>query len=99
MNRTIDGLRFRSEKGEDIHARSDFVRTGTFCWVELATTDPKKAKSFYASLFAWEVQDIPMGDQGTYHIFQKKGKDVGAMYPQPAEEKGVPPHWNNYVSV
>lgn len=72
---------------------------GTFCWVELATTDPKKAKSFYSSLFAWEVKDIPMGDQGTYHMFQKKGKDVGAMYQQTAEEKGVPPHWNNYVSV
>lgn len=36
---------------------------GTFCWVELATTDPKKAKSFYASLFAWS----PIGMSLTSH--------------------------------
>jgi uncharacterized protein len=72
---------------------------GAFCWVELATSDPKNAKSFYTKLYAWDVKDIPMGDQGTYHIFQKEGKDVGAMYQLSAEEQGVPPHWNNYVAV
>src|SRR5437773_94042 len=68
---------------------------GTFCWVELATSDAKAAKQFYASLFGWEVQENNMGDEGIYYTFQKKGKDVGAMY----DEKNAPPHWNNYVSV
>ena len=27
---------------------------GTFCWVELATTDPAGAKAFYGELFGWE---------------------------------------------
>jgi hypothetical protein len=70
-------------------------KPGTFCWVELATSDPKAGKKFYASLFGWDVNENSMGEEGIYYIFQKKGKDVGAMY----EEKNAPPHWNSYVSV
>jgi predicted enzyme related to lactoylglutathione lyase len=51
------------------------------------------------SLFGWTVNEIPMGEQGTYYIFQKKGKDAAAMYAQGDQEKGVPPHWNNYIAV
>ena len=72
---------------------------GAFCWVELATTDPKSARSFYTGLFGWTVKEIPMGDQGTYYMFEKDGKEAAAMYQQGPQEKGVPPHWNNYVSV
>ncbi|HSP16600.1 MAG TPA: VOC family protein [Thermoanaerobaculia bacterium] len=74
---------------------------GMFCWVELATTDAKAAKSFYTGLFGWKVNEIPMGDQGTYFIFQKDGNDAGAMYEQSPQEKKerIPPHWNSYISV
>jgi uncharacterized protein len=72
---------------------------GAFCWVELATSDSGSAKAFYTGLFGWTVNDIPMGDQGTYHMFLKDGKQVGAMYQMGAQEKSAPPHWNNYVSV
>ena len=27
---------------------------GTFSWVDLATTDPDAAKSFYGALFGWK---------------------------------------------
>jgi len=32
-----------------------------FVHVELNTTDPTKAKTFYGSLFNWKMEDVPMG--------------------------------------
>ncbi len=34
---------------------------GTFCWVDLATTDPASAKTFYGELFGREAEDMPAG--------------------------------------
>jgi len=72
---------------------------GTFCWVELATSDGPAAKKFYTSLFGWSFVDNPMGDAGVYTMLQKKGRDVGALYPMGPEQKGIPPHWGSYVAV
>jgi predicted enzyme related to lactoylglutathione lyase len=30
---------------------------GTFCWVDLGTTDAEGAKKFYTGLFGWEAVD------------------------------------------
>lgn len=74
---------------------------GTFCWVELSTTDAKGAKAFYTGVFGWEVNEIPMGEQGSYFIFQHEGSDAAAMYEQSPDEKAeeIPPHWSSYISV
>ena len=71
---------------------------GTFCWVELATSDGAAAKKFYTSLFGWEIDDVP-GGGGVYSLLKKKGKDAAALYELGPQQKGVPPHWNSYVSV
>jgi uncharacterized protein len=75
---------------------------GTFSWVDLATTDPDSAKSFYAGLLGWEFEDQPIPDGGgVYTMCRLDGDDVAAISSQRDEEKaaGVPPHWNNYVTV
>lgn len=74
---------------------------GTFCWVELGTTDQDAAKRFYSSLFGWSAVDYPMGENGTYTIFRLDGRDAAAAYTMQAGEAnhGVPPHWNLYVAV
>ena len=72
---------------------------GTFCWVELATKDGAAAKNFYASLFEWKVDDMPIPDGSVYSMLQKNGKQVGALYQLGPQQQGVPPHWNSYVSV
>jgi len=72
---------------------------GAFCWIELATSDTAGAKSFYTSLFGWTVNEFPMGEQGTYSIFQKNGLDAAAMYKQDASQQGIPPNWMSYVNV
>lgn len=74
---------------------------GTFCWIELGTSDPEGAKSFYTSLFGWSVNEVPMGEAGTYYIFQKNGLACAAMYKQDAaqQQQGIPPNWMSYVNV
>jgi len=74
---------------------------GTFSWVENATTDQAGAKSFYGTLFGWEFDDRPVGDGIVYSMAQLDGKNVAAISPQMQDEReqGVPPHWNNYITV
>jgi predicted enzyme related to lactoylglutathione lyase len=74
--------------------------TGTFCWVELGTTDQPGAKSFYSSLFGWTPADFEIGPNETYTMFKLNDGDVGAAYAmRPAERSMTPPHWNLYVAV
>jgi len=72
---------------------------GSFCWPELATTDDGGAKRFYTSLFNWSFEDSPAGPDMVYTMLKKQGKDVGALYKLGPDQKGVPPHWNTYVSA
>ncbi len=76
---------------------------GSFSWVELATSDPAAAKSFYTALFGWTPADSPMGPgpEDVYTRLQIGGKDVGALYKMMKEQaaQGVPPHWLCYVTV
>ena len=74
---------------------------GTFCWVELGTTDQDAAKHFYGSLFGWSFVDYPMGPGESYTMFRLNGRDAAAGYTMREAERsqGVPPHWNLYVAV
>ena len=40
--------------------------TNPFVHVELATTDLDKSKSFYQSLFSWQLQEMDMGGGMSY---------------------------------
>lgn len=75
--------------------------SGTFCWVELATTDAAAAKQFYTSLFGWQANDIPIGPDMVYTMLLLEGKDVAALHTMGAEQQaqGFPPHWASYISV
>ncbi len=74
---------------------------GAFCWIELATTDQNAAKNFYGELFGWQVNDVPMGPNDFYSMFQLDGCSTGAAYTMRPEQRaqGVPPHWMIYVAV
>jgi predicted enzyme related to lactoylglutathione lyase len=77
------------------------VQPGTFCWIELGTSDSEAAKSFYNQLFGWDYEDNPMGEHGTYTIIKLNGKEVGGLYKLFPElvDQGVPPHWLSYIAV
>jgi predicted enzyme related to lactoylglutathione lyase len=74
---------------------------GSFCWIELHTTDQNAAKSFYGTLFGWEPNDSPMGPDGVYTIFRLQGRDAaaGCTLRPDLRAQGVPPHWLIYISV
>jgi predicted enzyme related to lactoylglutathione lyase len=74
---------------------------GAFSWVDLSTSDPAGAKSFYGGMFGWEFDDLPVGDGIVYTICRLDGKAVCALSQQQEQERsqGIPPHWNNYVTV
>jgi uncharacterized protein len=74
---------------------------GTFSWTDLNTTDQEAAKAFYSGLFGWEITDMPAGEGVNYSMAAIDGKWVGAISPQPQQQRdaGVPPAWNSYVSV
>lgn len=69
---------------------------GSFCWIELATTDVPAANKFYTGLFGWTITEMPMGDDGVYTIFQYGGRDVAAMH---GNTMGAPPNWLSYIAV
>jgi predicted enzyme related to lactoylglutathione lyase len=74
---------------------------GSFCWLELATTDQNAAKQFYSSLFGWIINDFPMGPDGVYTMFNLEGRNAAAaatMNPQ-MQQQGVPPHWTLYMAT
>ena len=82
-------------------ANIDKHPAGSFCWVELATTDQNAAKIFYTSLFGWTVDDSPMGPGDFYSMFRLSGRDTGAGYTMRKEQRaqGVPPNWMIYLAV
>jgi predicted enzyme related to lactoylglutathione lyase len=73
---------------------------GTFCWVNLSSTDVDAAKRFCAELLGWDYDDRA-ADDGTFSMARRYDANVAAIYEQEEQERelGQPPHWNNYVSV
>lgn len=72
---------------------------GEFCLVELATTDQESAKKFYTQLFSWSASDMPVGPGGIYTMFRIDGREVASAYTLQPEMRGVPPHWDLYITV
>jgi predicted enzyme related to lactoylglutathione lyase len=69
-----------------------------FVHVELNTSDPDKAKSFYSKLFEWKVEDVPNDavPGGTYSLINVgEGTGGGIMKQVP----GGPGGWLAYVQV
>ena len=75
--------------------------SGSFCWIELATTDQPAAKNFYGSIFGWSPNDMPMGPGAFYTIWRLDGRDAAAGYTLRPEQiaQHVPPHWMLYIQV
>ncbi|MEZ5239991.1 MAG: VOC family protein [Microthrixaceae bacterium] len=72
---------------------------GAFTWAELMTPDPSAVESFYAGVFGWSANTMPM-PEGEYTVFMVEGGNpqgiAGAMKP-PME--GMPPSWGVYFAV
>ncbi|MEM7322222.1 MAG: VOC family protein [Actinomycetota bacterium] len=70
---------------------------GTLTWNECQTPDVDAAAKFYAELFGWTTEEMDMGPEGAYTVFNLNAEPVaGAMNP-PMD--GIPPHWSLAFSV
>ena len=68
-----------------------------FVHAELATTDIDKAKTFYRSMFDWQLNDVDMGGGMTYTLIGVGEGTGGGMMKHPMPEHGS--HWLPYVLV
>ena len=74
---------------------------GTFSWADNSSSDPEKAKTFYTELFGWSMNEVPIGENMTYTVFQLEGRDVAALSGMMPDQlqAGVSSRWNNFVTV
>ena len=68
-----------------------------FVHVELATTDLDKSKSFYQSLFSWQLQEMDMGGGVSYTMINVGEGTGGGMMKHPVP--GAPSAWLAYALV
>ena len=73
--------------------------TGTFCWIELQSTDLPASRKFYGSLFGCETSEMP-GPQ-PYVIASNGANNVAGLtvLADEAKKMGAPPSWIGYVAV
>ncbi len=64
---------------------------GTFCWVDLSTSDAAGAKVFYGELFGWEFEDSEIPGGGAYTMCHVQGDAVAAIVQQDEQPGDVPP--------
>lgn len=75
-----------------------FKQHGAFSWCELMTTDVEAAKSFYGTLFGWELTDKNMTGV-PYTVATVEGSGIGGIMALQPGMEGIPPHWGSYITV
>jgi predicted enzyme related to lactoylglutathione lyase len=68
---------------------------GKFMWFQHFSDDVPKARAFYAALFGWKTDPVPMGAE-PYPLIQNAGQGIGGFRAAPP---GGPNHWMSYLSV
>jgi predicted enzyme related to lactoylglutathione lyase len=82
------------------HVGADLANEpGAFCWNELQTRDPERAKVFYGEVFGWGAETSEMA--GMKYTEWKRGESsIGGMMEMPDEiPQGTPPSWLVYFGV
>jgi uncharacterized protein len=73
------------------------IPTGAPCWVDLMTSDPDRARTFYGEVLGWTAE-VPNPEFGGYFNFQKDGVLVaGCMSAQAGA--GMPDVWSVYLAT
>jgi predicted enzyme related to lactoylglutathione lyase len=78
----------------------DSYAQGTPSYVELITPDPRAAMPFYAGLFGWDYEEVPLDDQGSFYVpVTLDGDSVAGIGGQMPELAGHPAFWGVYLAV
>lgn len=68
---------------------------GKFVWFEHVSSDVPKARAFYAELFGWKSDPVPMRGE-PYFMIQNGTEGIGGFR---TAMPGMPSHWMSYLSV
>ena len=68
------------------------------CWHDLMTTDPRRAREFYAALMPWKTRPQMLQPLGETQRIEAGGTEVGGIVSLP-ESEGIASHWMPYVQV
>ena len=71
---------------------------GAFCWADLNTPDPARAKTFYEGLFGWKLKPGEGKESGYLHIVNGENY-IGGVPPARQGSGNAPPHWLIYFAV
>jgi len=75
---------------------------GTPSYVELISPDPAAGAVFYAGLFGWEIDEIPLPEEaggGVYRQATIEGDTVSGISGQMPGMEGHPAFWGVYLTV
>jgi predicted enzyme related to lactoylglutathione lyase len=53
-----------------------FRKPGEFCWMNMLSPDPDKARAFFGAVLGWEFYDIP----GMGHGIRAGGRNIGGLF-------------------
>jgi len=75
----------------------DLAPIGAPCWIDIFTSDPESARSFYGELFGW-TSEAPNPEMGGYFNFSKDGVVVaGGMHNDGSQD--TPDRWSVWLAV
>lgn len=75
---------------------------GTPSYVELTAPDPAAGAAFYADVFGWEIDEMPLPEEaggGVYRQSRLEGDTVAGFNGQMPGLEGHPAYWGVYLSV
>lgn len=68
-------------------------KPNSLCWNELYSRNVEQSKAFYAKVFGWKYDAMPMPGF-EYNVVKVGERSNGGILPMPSEvPEGVPPHW------
>lgn len=85
------GATFGLWTGRDLQGAEVAYEPGAYCWSELRSPDPSRARGFYAWLFDWTFLDV--GSAYSLFIPRDGGAPVGGIAPQPSADPRARGHW------
>jgi uncharacterized protein len=76
------------------------MKTGSFAWYDLMTSDTKAAETFYRNVIGWDAKEAGVGDR-PYTLFSMGPANVGGLMPISEQmcAEGVKPCWTGYILV
>ncbi|MDN5822727.1 MAG: VOC family protein [Arthrobacter sp.] len=71
---------------------------GAPCWIDLMSSQPERARGFYAAVFGWTFDTADPAQSGRYFTAFKDGLPVAGIVGNDGEA-GLPDTWSTYLRV